>query len=115
MPTRRSLYLIAAILLTAAILYAADLLANRQAAAYVTISVDGEEIARFDLNENTEYLIPGYAGGTNRLIIRDGQAWVEEASCPDKLCVHQGRIRRAGEMIICLPNRVVAEVSGANR
>ncbi len=115
MPTRRSLYLIAAILLTAAILYAAGLLTNRRAAAYVTVSVDGEEIARFDLNENTEYLIPGYAGGTNRLIVRDGQAWIEEASCPDKLCVHQGRIRRAGEMIICLPNRVVAEVSGQSR
>ena len=115
MPTRRSLYLIAAILLTAAILYAAGLLTNRSAAAYVTVSVDGNEIARFDLNENTEYLIPGYAGGTNRLIVRDGQAWIEEASCPDKLCVHQGRIRRAGEMIICLPNRVVTEVSGQSR
>ena len=39
MPTRRSLYLIAAILLTAAVLYAAGLLTNRQAAAYVTVSV----------------------------------------------------------------------------
>lgn len=115
MSTRRNLYLIAAILLTAAGLYAAGLLTNRRPAAYVTVSVDGEEIARFDLNETTDYLIPGYAGGSNRLIVRDGQAWIEEASCPDKLCVQQGRIHRAGEMIICLPNRVVAEVSGQSR
>ncbi len=111
MLSRRNLYLIGGILLSAALLCAGGYLLNRGAAVYVTISVDGKEIARFDLNRDTEYLIHGYGGGTNRLIIRGGEAWIEEASCPDKLCVRQGRIRHDGEMIICLPNRMTAEVA----
>ncbi len=112
MPSKRSLSLIAAIFVLAAACCGAGLWLHRGAAVCVSVSVDGQEIARFDLDQDTEYLIPGYAGGTNRLIVRDGQAWVEEASCPDKLCVHQGRIRRTGEMIICLPNRMTAEIIG---
>ena len=32
------------------------------------------------------------------------------ADCPDKLCVHQHAISANGETIVCLPNKVVAEV-----
>ncbi len=110
MPLKRNLSLLAAILLLAAVCFAGYLLANRGAAAYAAVSVDGTEIARFDLRQETEYRISGYGGGQNRLVIRGGEAWIEEASCPDKLCVRQGRIRRGGETIICLPNRVVVEI-----
>ena len=71
--SRSSFCLAASILLAAAVLYLGGLWLNRAPAAYVTVSVDGEEIAHFSLNETTEYLIDGYAGGTNRLIIRDGE------------------------------------------
>ena len=39
-------------------------------------------------------------------------AAVQEASCPDHLCIRQGKISREGEMIVCLPNRMIAEVKG---
>lgn len=36
------------------------------------------------------------------------------ADCPDKLCIHQGKISHTGETIACLPNRVTVRViSGA--
>ncbi len=110
MLSRRNLYLISSILLISALCFLGIRAADGGGAASLTVSVDGEEVARFDLDRNTEYLITGYGGGVNRLIIRDGNAWIEEASCPDKLCVRQGRISREGEMIICLPNRVTAEI-----
>lgn len=33
-----------------------------------------------------------------------------EADCPDKLCVHQGYISRVGEVLVCIPNKVVVEI-----
>ena len=37
---------------------------------------------------------------------------MEEADCPDRLCMRRGAIRYAGDSIICLPNKVVVEISG---
>ena len=52
----------------------------------------------------------GASGGTNHLIIKDGEVWVSEATCPDKICVHQGKIHMDGEIIVCLPNKMTAQI-----
>ena len=43
----------------------------------------------------------------NRLVIKDGKASVESATCPDGICASHNPIHRKGESIVCLPNRVV--------
>ncbi|MBP5305735.1 MAG: NusG domain II-containing protein [Lachnospiraceae bacterium] len=77
----------------------------------VVVSVFGREYARFPLDENREFPI-SYLNNLNLLIIEDGYAYIKEASCPDGLCVHQGKINKSGEMIVCLPNEVVVTVEG---
>ena len=37
---------------------------------------------------------------------------MEEADCPDRLCVRQGAVSRVGESIICLPHELVVTVEG---
>ena len=74
--------------------------------------MDGREVGRYPLDRDAEIAIPGYDGGLNLLVIRDGSAFVREADCPDKLCVRTGAIRYEGESIICLPHRVVVAVEG---
>ena len=49
-------------------------------------------------------------GGTNELVIEDGEARLTEADCPDSLCVNMGRISRSGQSIICLPHQVVVRI-----
>ena len=44
---------------------------------------------------------------------KDGTADITEADCPDKLCVHQRAISKTKETIVCLPNKVVVEVTGS--
>ncbi len=78
----------------------------------VKVYVDGEEYAAFPLNEERDIIIKGYAGLDNHLVIKDGEADIVDAHCPDKLCVHQKRISRNRETIVCLPNRVVIEIEG---
>ena len=48
--------------------------------------------------------------GTNILRIKNGEADMVKADCPDQLCVNQKPVSKNHESIICLPNRVVVEV-----
>lgn len=78
----------------------------------VQVRVAGTVTASYPLNQNASYLIQGADGGTNLLILEDGTARIEEASCPDGVCIHTGRIHRSGQSIVCLPNQVVVEILG---
>ena len=73
------------------------------------VFVDGKEIGRYPLKEDTTVLIEGKTG-TNLLVIEDGKAFIKEADCPDKICVYHGKIDKNKETIVCLPNKVVVEI-----
>ena len=74
---------------------------------HVIVRVDGNEVAAYSLSEDGEYELNG---GTNILRIENGGALMISASCPDHLCVNQGRIDESGETITCLPNRLTVTV-----
>lgn len=76
----------------------------------VEVSIDGKETATYQLNEKIDTWIDGYQGGKNHLIINDSTVKIEEADCPDKLCVKQGVISKSGETVVCLPHRVVVTI-----
>ena len=85
---------------------------TQKSGEYVIVKMDGTEIARFELHSDTEYEIKGDHGERNLLVIKDGKAEIKEASCPDGLCVRTGKIDKEGQSIVCLPNKVVVEISG---
>ena len=53
------------------------------------------------------------AEGHITLVIEQDGVYVEYADCPTQDCVRTGKITRAGESIVCLPNRVVVTLEGA--
>lgn len=110
---RRNDLLLAGIVLLVALSALLIMRLTRTEGATVLITVDGEEYARYPLSEDTRVTI-GDTEHQNTLVISDGQAWVEDASCPDKLCVQQGHIHYDGEMIVCLPNKVVVQIMGGD-
>lgn len=79
----------------------------------VTVTVDGEVYGVYSLSVNvTEDIYTGEnKENLNRLVIMDGKALIEAASCPDGICVGHKSIFRDGESIVCLPNRVVVTVT----
>ena len=83
----------------------------REDGVSVRVTVNGELAAEYSLSRDGEYVLNG---GTNILVISNGKAYVMEASCPDGLCINQGKISLSGERIVCLPNRVMIEVIGDN-
>ena len=105
---RADLILVVALLLLAGVLYL-TLNANRQEGGVVVVRVNGVETERHSLAVDGTFPLNG---GTNILVIRDGQAWLSEANCPDLLCVKQGKIHYTGQVITCLPNRLTVTVEG---
>lgn len=75
------------------------------------VCVNGEEVARYSLAVEGRYELNG---GSNILMIRDGCAWLEDADCPDKLCVRQGKIQLDGQCITCLPNKLTVTIYADN-
>ena len=81
---------------------------------YVQVRVSGKVVAEYPLSKDSEHEIEG-TSGNNLLVIRDGEAWIEEASCPDKLCKKQGHINKKGQSVICLPNQITVEIVSEQR
>ncbi len=105
---RADLILVVALLLLAGILYL-TMNANRQEGGVAVVRVNGVETERHSLAVDGTFSLNG---GTNILVIQDGQAWLSEADCPDLLCVKQGKIHYTGQVITCLPNRLTVTVEG---
>ena len=105
---KRDLILIASILIVAIALFLVVEMTKEEGAG-VTVKVDGIEVAEYSLAKNGTHSLNG---GTNILVIEDGKAYLSDANCPDKLCVHQGKISMTGETITCLPNKLTVTVFG---
>lgn len=88
------------------------LLAYKKDGKQVELTVDGKLYGTYDLDKEQE--IPIEIGGvtTNVLVIKEGQANMVKADCPDQICVRHVSISHVGENIVCLPNKVVAAVTG---
>ena len=109
---RRDLVLLAVFLLIGGAALLFQLARPAAAGGVAEVSVDGELVAALPLSEDGEMVIEGYGGGENTLVIRDGEADIVAATCPDGVCVRHRPISREGERIICLPNRVVVTIRG---
>jgi len=79
---------------------------NRLKGKYVVIQVEGTEYGRYELEKDQIIEI----NGTNRLEIRDKEAFMSYGDCPDQICVRTGAINAVHELIVCMPNRVVVEI-----
>lgn len=106
--------LILVLLAAAAVFFLGYRLWNRKTPEEVVVYVGEQEYARFSVKENREFLIETEQG-SNLLILKDGTADVTEASCPDKICVHQSPISQTGETIVCMPNRVIVTIEQASQ
>ena len=109
-PTRGDIGLIVGCLLAALICCGLWLGLRRDGAA-VIVEQDGRETARYALTKDRTVKIEG-AAGYNILVIEGGEVWLSEADCPNLLCVKTGKIRYAGQSIVCLPHRLAVRIVG---
>ncbi len=109
MVKKKDILLIAALLLVGGIVLLFAVIGG-QGGKSVLVRINGEKKSVYPLNENRRVELNG-EGGRNILVIEDGTARIEDADCPDKLCVRQGRISLKGQSVICLPHKTVIEIT----
>ena len=112
---KRDLLLLLLLLGAAALLWGWQRMAPGASGTCAHIAVSGKEVASLPLDKDHELTIEGAGGGTNHFIIEDGLIWCDQATCPDRLCVRQGKKSLDSDTIVCLPNQVTVTITGRSR
>lgn len=102
--------IIGAVLLLAAALTA--LMAQNTAGGrlYAEVWQNDVLVERVALTDETDRTIA--LDGHNVIVLAGKTARVESADCHDQVCVRTGTLMRAGQVAVCLPNRVVLKLVG---
>lgn len=112
---KNDILLIGILLLIVAIWWGGSWWAGRGVvASQVLIWQDTVLVGTYQLNGNQNVILPIDSNyGHNKMIIENGSVRMLEADCPDQVCVHTAPISKPGQTIVCLPNRVVIEITGS--
>ena len=73
---------------------------------YAIIYINGEKYKQLDLSENIEI----YVNETNIVKTENGYVYMKSATCPDRLCIKQGKINTTDKTIVCLPNKITVKI-----
>lgn len=74
---------------------------------------NGLLIKTIDLSVDSDYVVDG-ANGDVLINVRSGKIKVEDENSPLHLCSKQGYIDSSYESIVCLPNKIVINISSDN-
>lgn len=77
------------------------------------IRISGELYGTYDLNKNQSIQIQNQYG-SNTLSIQSGTVSMTESDCRNQICVQTGPIEAPGQMIVCLPHELIAEITASS-
>lgn len=107
---KRDFLLIAAVLAVAFVIFVIMNVFAKKPGDNVVVKVDGKEYGTYPLSDDNEIVIDN-AYGKNVLVIEAGKCYMKDADCRDGICVRHRPIDRSGDTIICLPHKLVAEIT----
>lgn len=70
------------------------------------VVVGNRQAKTLDLTNSSDFVVHG-AVGEMLLQVANRRIRILRSTCPNQVCVRQGAIYRPGEMLVCVPNRVV--------
>lgn len=79
--------------------------------AQVTATVAGETYGVYALDQDQKVTIR-QGSHVNVFELKDGSARMIQANCHGHDCMQEGAIAKSGETIVCLPHKIVLEVTG---
>ena len=106
------LLIIVVISLSAASIYK---LAIKGTENIAVIKREGKVLKTIDLNkivESEEFTIKTDKGNYNTILVENNSIGIKDADCPHQECVKSGRISEPGQMIVCLPFKLIISIEG---
>ncbi len=70
----------------------------------VKITEDNEVVYEGEISTDKKITLKN-----NTVVIENGEVFMEKSNCKNQICVKHKKIKRSGESIICLPNKVIVE------
>ncbi len=118
---KKDILLICGVLLLALVaFFASRLLLPNSSGAEVTVYVDGEVYAKVSASDYQTITVDQGDGKVNVIVIDENGVRMDSSTCKNQICVRHGTIdpAQADELlldhwIVCLPNGVSVEVTGA--
>ena len=74
---------------------------------------DGAVTQTIALTDTVNETITVEGAVTNHIEVTPEGVRFSESDCPDQVCVRSGLLTRAGQLAVCLPNRVIVRLTGA--
>ena len=84
---------------------------SAEESVYFVVSSDRGK-AEYPLHKDTQFSVTSN-GITLTVVCKNGQVWVTDSDCGDKICVQTGPIGKPGESIVCLPAKTAITVTGS--
>lgn len=106
---RGDIILVLALVFLSCVLIFSAFIARTEPPAYAVVSVSGETVAVLPIEKNT-VLEVGEGERKNTVVVENGEVYILDASCPDKVCVSCGAVSKNGDIILCLPNRLIVRI-----
>ncbi len=77
----------------------------------VLVTVDGKDFGIYSLYEDQEIKVI-QNGHTNHITIKDGKVSMSYSDCKNQICVNTKAITESNDTVVCLPNKVMIEITG---
>lgn len=92
------------------------ILGKNYSRTYAEITINGKPYKKIPLSEHRgdEKIDIKTASGYNTLEIKDQSIKVIDADCRDKICEKSGFISEPGQIIVCLPHKLMVEIKSAD-
>jgi hypothetical protein len=76
-------------------------------AGMVAVHQGGKVLQKVRLKEDKIIVLPN---GEMKIEVKESKVRVAWSDCPRQLCLNTGWIKTAGEVIVCVPNKVLIEI-----
>lgn len=104
----RSIIILAGILLVSAVWLM--IYGTKDTGGQVVITLGGEVIQEMPLNVDDSFLAGSKEGDYNLIVVENGKAYVSEVNCANQICKNSQSISKSGEVITCIPHRLVVTI-----
>ncbi len=84
---------------------------GRKFASMIAIHQGGKLLERVGLERDRIFGLPN---GEMEIEVKESRVRVARSNCPRQLCVNTGWIKTAGEVIACVPNKVLIEIEATD-
>ena len=84
---------------------------HQRPAKYAIVSIGDDFVSEISLEPDSLYRFEGFIG-VSEIEVAQHEIRMLQSPCPHKTCQKMGSISESGQVIVCVPNRIVIKIEG---